>query len=146
MREGRGKCRITLQWDLEKGAPERKLTAAGGAELLRSRLAVGRPLLCWILDAVDKEIRSRDLRYSLCIHRLGGARILDKLDEAGPDGKWQATFDTVVDLLFEKFPRQEMGLWLEQVHDTCRLYPPRIQRLAKHYRSLPDVRSRNRLY
>lgn len=83
---------------------------------------------------------------SFSIHRLVGARILDQLDDAGLDAKWQATFDMAVELLFDKFPRQEMGLWLEQGHETCRLYLPHIQSLARHYRNLPGLLSRNKLY
>lgn len=97
------------------------------------------------LNNQDITVMNRE-RKSFSIHRLVGARILDKLDDAGPDGKWQATFDMAIELLFEKFPRQEMGLWLEQGHEICRLYLPHIQRLAKHYRNLPGVRSRNKLY
>lgn len=83
---------------------------------------------------------------SFSIHRLVGARILDQLDDANPDGKWQATFDMAVELLFDKFPRQEMGLWLEEGHETCQLYLHHIQSLARHYRNLPGLLSRNKLY
>lgn len=71
---------------------------------------------------------------SFSIHRLVGARILDQLDDADPEGKWQATFDMAVELLFDKFPRQKMGLWLEEGHETCQLYLHHIQSLARHYR------------
>lgn len=105
----------------------------------RFRKAIGH------LNAQDIIAVNRPER-SFSIHRLVGARILNQLDDADQDGKWQATFDMAVELLFDKFPRQEIGLWLEEGHETCQLYLHHIQSLARHYRNLPGLLSRNKLY
>jgi hypothetical protein len=71
-------------------------------------------------------------KKSFSIHRLVQARIIQKLHDK--DDSWACSFDKTVQLLFDKFPQQQMGMPLHQFHEACNLFLPHVQRLAHHYK------------
>jgi hypothetical protein len=75
------------------------------------------------------------------IHRLIKAWIVQKMD----DGKWQASFNKAVDLLFDKFPKQNMGMPLHDVHKICNSFLPHVLSVASNYRKIEEHRCSTKL-
>ncbi|KAI1086408.1 hypothetical protein F5B19DRAFT_161414 [Rostrohypoxylon terebratum] len=99
-----------------------------GLSFLRKRIVIFRTLAN--LKAQDIIKRNPEKKY-FSIHRLIKAWIMQRMD----DERWQSSFGRVVDLLYDKFPRQNMGMPLHSSHKICDTFLPHVLSVASNLRN-----------
>lgn len=87
------------------------------------------------LKAQDIIKRNPEKKY-FSIHRLIKAWIMQRMDEE----RWQSSFGKVVDLLYDKYPRQNMGMPLHSSHKICDTFLPHVLSVASNLRN-PEKQS-----
>lgn len=63
------------------------------------------------------------------IHRLVQAWVLKNM----ATDRWMKSFDIAVELLYNQFPQQALGMPLHEFHHICDVFLPHVLKLAKHY-------------
>ncbi|XDG05458.1 hypothetical protein ABKA04_005073 [Annulohypoxylon sp. FPYF3050] len=104
-----------------------------GLSFLRKRIVIFKTL--GNLKAQDIIKRNPEKKY-FSIHRLIKAWIMQRMDEE----RWQSSFGKVVDLLYDKYPRQNMGMPLHSSHKICDTFLPHVLSVASNLRN-PEKQS-----